>query len=186
MFFTVVNTRYYAVNQMTDLLLETSIEQLVKQSERAFPNTTKRQHATDTTAVVSIEMIPQKDKLLIKGQVRGSQNKIYDVIVQFQQIKYNPPGDQDKVSFVANEQTYTIAPIAIQQNNCKVRCTCLDFRFRFAVHNFSDNSLYGAKPAAYHAKSRSNRGPANPTHTPGVCKHIMTFVDELHDANLFV
>lgn len=171
---------------MTDTLLEASLEQLVKQAERAFPETTRRQHSTDTTAVVNIEMIPQKGNLLIKGQVRGSQNKIYDIIVQFQQVKYNPPAEQDKVSFVSNEQTYTIAPIALQQNNCKVRCNCLDFRFRFAIHNFSDGSLYGNRPPAYHPKPGSNRGAANPSHTPGVCKHIMTFVEELRNAELFV
>lgn len=171
---------------MIDFLLEASLEQLVNQAERAFPDTSRRQHATDTTSVVNIEMIPQKNNLLVKGQVRGSQNKIYDIIVQFQQVKYNPPEGEDKVTFVSNEQTYAIAPIALAQNNCKVRCNCLDFRFRFAINNFSDGSLYGSKPRAYQPKPGSKRGPANPTRSPGVCKHIMTFVDELHQANLFV
>lgn len=168
-----------------ELLLETSLNQLVSQTERAFPETTKRQHATDTTAVANIELIPQKGKLLAKGTVRGSQNKDYEIIVQFDKVKYNPPESEDKVTFVANEQTFVISPIALQTTNCKVRCTCLDFRFRFAIHNAGDGSLYGPKPPVYHPKPGSNRGPANPTHTPGVCKHIMTFVDELKSANLF-
>lgn len=170
---------------MSELLLETSLNQLVSQTERAFPSTTKRQHATDTTAVSHMEMVPQKGKLLIKGQVRGSQNKIYDVVLQFQKVAYNPSEEQDKITFVANGQTYAIQPIAIETTDCKVRCTCLDFRFRFALHNHADHSLYGQKPPVYHAKPDSNRGPANPTKTPGVCKHIMTFVDELQNANLF-
>lgn len=170
---------------MTDILLETSVEQLLSQTERAFPETSKRQHATDTTAVVNIEMIPQKGKLLVKGQVRGSQNKIYDIIIQFLKVKYNPPEDRDRVTFVSNEQTYAIEPIATQQVDCKVRCTCLDFRFRFALDNHSDGSLYGSKPPAYHPKPGSNRGAANPTHTAGVCKHIITFVESLREANLF-
>lgn len=171
---------------MTDQLLETSLQQLVSQTERAFPGTTKRQHATDTTAVANIEMVPQKGKLLVKGSVRGSQNKLYEIIMQFDKVKYNPAEEEDKVTFVANGDTFVISPIPLQTTDCKVRCTCLDFRFRFAVLNYGDGSLYGPKPPVYHPKPGSNRGPANPTHSPGVCKHIMTFVDELRSANLFI
>lgn len=189
MVFPYVNTKHYVCEEpsMTeDILFETSLNQLIAQTERGFPATTKRQNATDTVSVSDIQLIPQKDKLLIKGQVRGSGNKIYDTTIQFLKVKYNPPEGTDKVTFIANEQSYDIATININQTDCKVRCTCLDFRFRFALYNFSDGSLYGSKPPAYQGKSDSPRGPANATKTPGVCKHIITFVNELHNANLFV
>ncbi len=169
---------------MTEQLLETSLNQLINKTEQGFPDTDRRLNATDTTSVSHIEIVPQNGKLLIKGQVRGSENKIYDTIIQFQKVVYNPPESQDRVTFVSNEQTYAIAPIDVNNAMVKVRCTCLDFRFRFAMINSSDGSLYGPRPPLYRPRPGSKRGAANPSKVPGICKHLKTFMDELSAGGL--
>jgi len=65
----------------------------------------------------------------------------------------------------------------------KVRCTCKDFRWRFAYYNSGDNSLYGDPPDAY--VSQTNRPPANPSKTPGVCKHLIKLKKELEKEEFF-
>lgn len=166
------------------LLLETSLNQLIQKTDSGF-DSDRRLNATDTVSVVDVSLLPQKGKLMAKAKIRGSENKAYDTYIQFQGIVYNPPESQDRVTFVSNEQTYAISPIDVGNNNVKVRCTCLDFRFRFAMINSADGSLYGPRPPIYRPVPGSNRGSANPSKVPGICKHIKTLMDELSSGGLF-
>lgn len=166
------------------LLLETTLNQLISQTDSGF-DTDRRLSATDTTSVVNIDLVPQRGKLTAKADVRGSQNKMYQVLIQFQTVKYNPPANTDRVTFVAAEQTYAISPIDIGNSNVKVRCQCLDFRFRFAMINSADGSLFGNRPPIYRPVPNSVRGAANPSKTPGICKHIKCLMDELESGGLF-
>lgn len=166
------------------LLLETTLNQLISQTDSGF-DTDRRLSATDTTSVVNIDLVPQRGKLTAKADVRGSQNKVYQVLIQFQTVKYNPPATVDRVTFVAQEQTYAISPIDVGNSNVKVRCQCLDFRFRFAMINSADGSLFGNRPPIYRPVPGSTRGSANPAKVPGICKHIKTLMDELESGGLF-
>ena len=166
------------------LLLETSLNQLIQSTDAGF-DTDRRLSATDTTSVVNIDLVPARGKLTAKAAVRGSENKVYQVLIQFQTVKYTPPANTDRVTFVAQEQTYAISPIDVGNTNVKVRCQCLDFRFRFAMINSADGSLFGNRPPIYRPVPGSNRGSANPSKTPGICKHIKTLMDELESGGLF-
>lgn len=166
------------------LLLETTLNQLISSTDSGF-DTDRRLSATDTTSVVNIDLVPARGKLTAKGDVRGSQNKVYQVLIQFQAVKYNPPANADRVTFVASEQTYAISPIDVGNSNVKVRCQCLDFRFRFAMINSADGSLFGNRPPIYRPVPGSGRGAANPSKTPGICKHIKSLMDELESGGLF-
>lgn len=166
------------------LLLETTLNQLISQTDSGF-DSDRRLNATDTTSVVNIDLVPARGKLTAKGAVRGSENKVYQVLIQFQTVKYNPPANQDRVTFVAAEQTYAISPIDVGNSNVKVRCQCLDFRFRFAMINSADGSLFGNRPPIYRPVPGSGRGAANPSKTPGICKHIKSLMDELESGGLF-
>jgi hypothetical protein len=64
-----------------------------------------------------------------------------------------------------------IKPIAVYEKAIMVRCDCHDFRWRFAYYDKVNGALYGATPPPY--TPVSNRGPVNPRHLPGVCKHTM-------------
>ena len=166
------------------LLLETTLNQLISQTDSGF-DTDRRLNATDTTSVVNIDLVPARGKLTAKGAVRGSENKVYQVLIQFQTVKYNPPANRDRVTFVAAEQTYAISPIDVGNSNVKVRCQCLDFRFRFAMINSADGSLFGNRPPIYRPVPDSGRPAANPSKTPGICKHIKSLMDELESGGLF-
>lgn len=166
------------------LLLETTLNQLISQTDSGF-DSDRRLNATDTTSVVDINLVPARGKLTAKGAVRGSENKVYQVLIQFQTVKYNPPANRDRVTFVAAEQTYAISPIDVGNSNVKVRCQCLDFRFRFAMINSADGSLFGNRPPIYRPVPNSGRGAANPSKTPGICKHIKSLMDELESGGLF-
>lgn len=166
-----------------DLLLELSLDQLSRSAENAFPGTTARQHNVDQVAVKHIELLPAEGKLLAKGVVRGSQGKEYQVAIQFEDVEYNP--EDGGVTFVANGNEYAMSPLPKATTDVKVTCTCLDFRWRFAQYNDAKQALFGPKPALYAKVPNSKRGPANPTHSPGVCKHLLDFVDGLDESGLF-
>lgn len=166
-----------------DLLLELSLDQLSRSAEQAFPGTTARQHNVDQVAVKHIELLPAEGHLLAKGIVRGSQGKEYQVAIQFEDVEYNPA--DGGVTFVSNGKEYSINPLQKQTTTVKVACTCLDFRWRFAQYNDAKQSLFGPKPSLYAKVPNSKRGAANPTHSPGVCKHLLDFADGLNQSGLF-
>lgn len=59
------------------------------------------------------------------------------------------------------------------QNYVRVRCSCMDFRHRFAWEDRAVQALYGAPPAKYTPKAGAKkRPPVNPKHIPGICHHI--------------
>lgn len=166
-----------------DLLLELSLDQLLRSAETAFPGTTARQHHVDQVAVKHIELLPAEGKLLAKGTVRGSQGIEYQVAIQFEDVEYNP--QDGGVTFASSGKEYSITPLQKQTTDVKVACTCLDFRWRFAQYNDAKQALFGPKPSLYAKVPNSKRGAANPTHSPGVCKHLLDFADGLDTSGLF-
>lgn len=78
---------------------------------------------------------------------------------------------------------YHIQPIDLSDNIVRVRCDCLDFYFRFAPWDFSNDDLFGPKPKPYVRKT-THYPPVNPTRSPGICKHVMKLVLALRDKNL--
>ena len=166
-----------------NLLLELSLGNLLQSTQTAFPGTDARQNNVDSVAVKQIDLLPADGTLIAKGVVRGSKGKEYPVVVEFDDVTYNP---EDKgVTFVSNGQEYSIEPLSKTTTNCKVACGCLDFKFRFAQYNNAKQALYGDKPDLYAKAVGSNRGPANPTQSPGMCKHLIDFVDSLEQSGLF-
>lgn len=57
------------------------------------------------------------------------------------------------------------------RTRCLVRCSCPDFYFTYGYWNYSQGALFGPRPRPYVRKS--NRGPRNPGHYPGLCKHLI-------------
>lgn len=79
--------------------------------------------------------------------------------------------DKDKKYPVEVNKGQYMRRIDLHNDLVKVRCDCHDFRWRFAYYNRQHDALYGATPPPY--TPVSNRGPVNPRHLPGCCKHIM-------------
>ena len=167
--------------QLLDLLPEeSSYADLERNTVRGFPGTTKRQNATGTVQVVTMQLQPfgPTNDLQAAGKIRN-QTRTYDSKIMFMQVEYEDEDSNQNVTFKGVDgEEYHIKQIPLNQTNCKVACSCMDFYWRFAMFNFDDDSLIGDKPPPYRRKTET-RPPANPARVPGVCKHIIKLVDKL-------
>ena len=77
----------------------------------------------------------------------------------------------------------SMQPINLTNNIVRVRCDCLDFYYRFAPWNFSNDDIYGPKPKPYVRKT-NHYPPANPSRSPGICKHVMKLTQACQEAGL--
>ena len=104
-----------------------------------------------------------------------SNSSSYSTEVLFTDCDYEDTKGNATVTFTAaNGNEYHVKSISLATSNVKVSCTCMDFRWRFAMYNNKDKSLLGNPPKSYTNKTK--RKPGNPGKVPGVCKHIMKLV----------
>lgn len=152
---------------------------LERNIQTGFPNTTKRQHATGEVAVGNIQYIPFiGTKMLQIKSTASSNGHQYQQSLQFNNVVFDPTDTDTNATFTASDGTDAhIQPMDLNAINVKVRCSCLDFYYRFANYNSQDKSLVGRAPPIYVRKS--NRPPVNPARVPGMCKHLLKIVDEL-------
>lgn len=170
--------------ELHDLLFEKSTPTDLEQNIiTAFPKTKKRQHIVDTVNVTSIEFIPFVGMNTL--HVRATTDD-YKQAIQFNNVQYIAGEREGAVSVedAKTKSTYWFNPIDVRVNLIKVRCSCLDFRFRFANYNKRDMSLVGPPPPRYVPKT--NRPPVNPHQVPGMCKHILKILDVLADDGVLV
>lgn len=159
--------------------------QLQNNISSAFPNTRKRQHATNEVSIQNIEYIPYLGtKYLHVRSTSNSNGHQYQQALQFMRVNFEGSDTPDNVTFLATDkQEYHMQPIALHSHNVKVRCSCLDFYFRFATWNSTDKSLVGRPPAPYIRKT-NDRPEVNPDHVPGMCKHLLKLVQMLRNNKL--
>jgi len=140
-------------------------------------STTRRQNAVSEVIIDNITYTPFEDSgiLQVEATTRSNQH-IYKVILQFQGLVFREQPQSVSIKSTDGAINY-FQPISLGTNNIKVKCDCLDFYWRFAYWNANDKSLYGEPPAPY--RRTTNRPPANPSRTPGICRHIIRVVDEL-------
>lgn len=65
---------------------------------------------------------------------------------------------------------------SLAKHDIQVRCDCASYRFRFDEANHENRASLG-KFGIYHRKT--NRKPNNPRNLPGICYHLIEFVDYL-------
>lgn len=187
--------------------------QLYTSAVRAFPQTRKRQHATGPIQIVRTDFTPYigTRNLLVRGQARSGTftNVYYKPMLFFNEVQYvqgeqsdqtqqqqqGSGGDMGQREEEVSEQTNVITikattgedvslqPIILTDNVVRVRCDCLDFYFRFAPWNFSNDDIYGPKPKPY-IRRTNHHPPANPTRSPGICKHVMKLAQACQDAGI--
>lgn len=170
--------------QLEDFLTEESTYNELERNTLSMPGN-NRANATNSVQIRSLELIPYDGALGVNASVNSvNSGNTYQPQMMFLDVEYintedpNIENDPRTVTFqAADGHDYTIMPISLARNNVKVRCTCLDFRWRFAIYNDKDNSLLGGGPGLYQKKSQ--RQPGNPQQVPGVCKHILKLVAEL-------
>lgn len=141
---------------MFALWLEANYKELYKKAVDAFPHTTKRQNIKEEVILKEVRSIPFYG--LNTYFVKGITENGYKSIVLFKNVKYI-----DK------------KPLYDETNNISVRCSCGDFHWRFTHFNHLNKSLYGRDRAKYEAIY--DPGSANPTKSPGLCKHLMKLIE---------
>ena len=199
--------------------------QIYNKTVSAFPQTRKRQHATQPIQIVRTDFTPYigTRNLLVRGQARsGTYNNVYyKPMLFFNEVQYiqadgnqapeqeqgsegdmgereqeildrsSPRSEEQDVNEQQNTVTFkattgedvNIVPINLNDNIVRVRCDCLDFYYRFAPWNFSNDDIYGPKPKPY-VRRTNTHPPANPSRSPGICKHVMKLTQAVQEAGI--
>lgn len=169
---------------MDDKLIEISAAGLLQTTISGFPKTKARQHLVGEVTISNIRYIPyaQSEALRIDAN-STSHGHPYKPTIQFTGVFYEQEDSPEVVSFKGTDNAdYHIHPISMQDAQIETRCTCLDFYWRFATHNYQNDALYGDPPPPY--RKKTDRPPANPTKSPGMCKHVIKFVDILKQTGI--
>jgi hypothetical protein len=168
--------------RIDEQLQEATLAALNQNTQGFQPPSERRQHVVAPIQIKSMQLIPmrgQRDngQLKVEAKVQSGPNA-YDSTIMFDGVIFEDQDRPDNVSFMGpDKQEAHMVPIQLAKNNAEVRCTCLDFYFTFSKWNQSDNSLYGEPPKPYTPKTQ--RAPRNPTHRPGLCKHLLRVMQEL-------
>lgn len=129
---------------------------------------------------VKVVGFPGVRTLLCTAEVIGSSGReAYTMELLFGRVNYTKEKQKGFGEIeVQGEKWYYELPTT-GNNPVQVRCSCPDYRFRFAWYNKQQGAMYGRDFTKYQKVAGSNRGPANPLKTPGVCSHIANFVEKL-------
>jgi hypothetical protein len=158
------------------VLLETStVGQLTSNTNVFFGNDRKQKAAQ--VQLSKVQYIQAADGILIVKAETRSSDKSYETTIQFFDVRFVPPGTQHSVPLETNGQEIHIMPLKNMGNRVEVHCECMDFYWRFAMHNNKNKSLIGEPPAPYVKKT--DRVPLNPDQVPGACKHLNKLADHL-------
>lgn len=166
---------------------ESSIDDLYKSTVDAFPNTTKRQFATDPIVITKLQWVPYKGvkTLFVKGLAQNRhEGTEYNCLFLFKNVDY----DSKEIKITASDfKEYNLNKLSFKETEVLVRCNCKDFYWRFNFTDYLERSLWGRLRSPYTAdSSNTNRPPANPKQLPGMCKHLIKLSKTLQEAGLLV
>jgi hypothetical protein len=153
-----------------------------------FPDTRKRQNATNEVNVQEVRYIPVRTTaeggaLQIAASTRSNGHE-YKQQLLFSDVNFDPEDADDNITFKATDgQDYHVKPITLTGNRIRVNCSCMDFHYRFAMWNYNNGTLLGRKPKLYRRKTE-NRPPVNPGQVDGLCKHLIKVCDRLRQQRL--
>ncbi len=177
---------FMTIKRLKDIY-EDTVDDLETGTIAGFPDTKKRQHITSSVAVNNLKFTPyEESRTLHVSATVTSEGHRYDSSMAFTDVQFEPNDSNDLVSFQGTDsKTHHMYSVSAVLNDAQVRCTCLDFYFRFANQDYQSGSLLGASPPPYKRKTVT-RPPANPTNTIGMCKHLIKLADKLKDMKIMV
>jgi hypothetical protein len=124
-------------------------------------------YRTDTVSLTKTSYAKGVKTLQFIGLVNSyHRNNQYKIIIQFSNVNE----EDNKLGYKKP---------CLTKNDVHIRCSCLDYTFRFQFSNKKVNALYG-NPKKYKRKTLT-RPPVNPDEVPGYCKHIYDFMGWLVD-----
>lgn len=162
---------------------ETNLQNLFHSAVKAFPKTTRRQHAIDEIRIAHINWTPflGVKTLFVKGLAQNMENHHeYNPMILFKNVSYQQK-KENHVQIQANDGKKYIFE-KLKDNDVLVRCNCEDFKWRFNFTDYEDESLYGKVRKKYEAKY--SPGSSNPLEMPGMCKHVMKLMKALTSAGV--
>jgi len=164
---------------------ESSINDLYSSSVRAFPRTTKRQHAIDPIEISDVRIVPfmGMKTVLITANAQN-ESRAYRPLILFKNINFHKEESENLIKIVSEGRTYLFEPPRTESTDVLLRCQCGDWKWRFHYTDHIDHSLYGSNRKPYEAKW--NPGSANPLELPGMCKHLMKLSSVLHESGLIL
>jgi hypothetical protein len=168
---------------MFKLWFESTLDELYQSAVDAFPNTTKRQHATHPVEIERIFWTPYigMKTLMIKAEIRN-EDKHYNSFIVFKGVKYHDKKAPNLIEIVdSTKKHYFLEQLSSENHDVLLRCSCGDFHWRFNYFDHLDKSLYSRKRRKYEALH--NPGSANPKEMPGMCKHLMKLIEALGETN---
>jgi len=173
-------------------LFERTMGSLVSVTRNSFgPD---RDTNSNAVQVKDVQYIPLVEQGMMQVKARtfsGPDANEYQSIISIDDVEYineeefnNMQGTSEVVfELISSGGTPFYVKDNRTNNDVKVRCTCEDFRWRFAKYNYNDQSLQGDPPEAYAKKT--DRPSVNPHNTPGVCKHLIKLKKELERDDFF-
>lgn len=164
------------------LIEESSVSELYQSTVDAFPNTTKRQYATQPIQISNLYLSPYKGvRTLFMRSLAQNEGREYYPIILFKNVKYEDLPSSKTLSLKTETGNFNISPLSINQD-VVLRCNCNDFKWRFNYTDHLNKSLYGTKAKKYEAKF--NPGSSNPLKMPGMCKHLIKMVEVISNSGL--
>ena len=165
-------------------ITESSLIDLYQSAVDAFPNTTRRQHATNTIKFTQIRWTPFLGvrTLYVRGLAQN-EGKEYQSIIVFKNVHYHVNDTGNLVTLTTESGEYLLEPISLENADVLVRCQCADFHWRMKHFNAVDRSLQGPDRKKYEALF--NPGSANPEEMEGLCKHLMKMMKVLKESGIF-
>ncbi len=157
------------------IILELTYNQLASQTKNAETiRDSPREQNSNRVQIQEVNLIPSVQNKTLTARARTkSKEKYYDTQIVFYGVDYHNEGGHGRQEFQGADGTsYFIDPIRPYKSKVKVRCSCLDFYFRFSVWDHRDDALTGEPPESYQRRT-DTYPPVNPQKVSGLCKHIM-------------
>lgn len=163
---------------------EESINQLYRSTVRAFPHTTKRQHATHEVDIKEVKYTPfiGVNTLLVRSTA-VNEDRSYNPLILFKKIKFIEEKDNDLASVWVQGKTYYFETPTKRKNDILVRCQCEDLKWRGQHELKVARSLYGNDRKPYVGQGLWE---ANPSGLPIMCKHILKLIEHLEQLGILV
>ena len=163
------------------VLLEMKYNELLRQTETGETvRDSPRESNANKVQIQQVVLIPSlTDKTLTAKAITRTKEKSYETIIVFSGVSYHKEGGHGRQEIQGSDGgSYFIDPIRPYKSDVKVRCTCLDFYFRWSVWDQRDKALTGEPPEPYQRKTDSYP-PVNPQQLSGICKHIIGLTNYL-------
>jgi hypothetical protein len=159
---------------------DATLPELRTNIEQGFPDTRRRQHITHQVSIANIKYTPLQSQRLIRiiSQTNSNGNQ-YTQFIDLKDVEIQPQHSSTATVPITKALGGTVyvtaAPLS---TNVGVGCSCQDYRMRFFQYNQSNQCHAGPRPEQY-TRVTTDRPEVNPSHVPGMCKHIIKVVDVL-------